>query len=276
MPVAGLAVRLEDTAGRDSWCGELVLEGAGLALGYWGDAALTAARFRPAGRYRTGDLGYRRPDGQLVWLGRRDGQLKLRGYRIEPGEIEAVLSSHPQVAASAVVLREPLPGEGQLVAYVVAAAELVESGELAAWARARLAPWQQPSAWVALAGLPRLANGKLDRRALPAPARPAAGLRPQTELEAQLAGLWQELLGVSAVTAADDFFALGGHSLLATRLVARIRERMGRELPLLEVFAHPVLSELAAALEKMPRQPAVTAIRSLPRDAGGPSGRVAK
>ena len=264
-PAAGLDIRLEDASGQASWQGEIVLRGPGLALGYW-DANRTQERLVAFhDEYRTGDIGRRGLDGQLYFVGRRDDQVKLRGVRLSLGELEAALAATPGVNECAVILR----GE-QLTAYV--------AGELAAAQRTaleRLAPWQRPGAWVSLAALPKRPNGKLDRDALPAPARPA-GLPPRGDLEARLAAVWSELLKVPAIHREDDFFALGGHSLLATRLVARIRAGMGRELPLRAVFEQPTLAGLAALLVDAPAADDGPTLRRLPRSGGGRAGRAAQ
>ncbi|HYG65818.1 MAG TPA: amino acid adenylation domain-containing protein, partial [Thermoanaerobaculia bacterium] len=241
--------------------GELYLGGDGLAHGYHARPELTAERFVPdpfgaltgstaGGRlYRTGDLVRQRPDGAVEFLGRLDGQVKIRGFRIEPGEVEAALLALPGVREAAVVVREDMPGERRLVAY--AAGELtVES--LRAALRERLPDYMAPSAFVRLDALPLNPNGKVDRKALPAPERSAGAegyLAPRTPVEEILAGIWAELLGLERVGADGNFFELGGHSLLATRVTSRLRDTLGIELPLSDVFEASSLADLAARVE---------------------------
>jgi len=246
--------------------GELYIAGDGLARGYLGRPELTAERFvadpfAGAGQrmYRTGDFARWRDDGALDFLGRADAQLKLRGFRIEPAEIEAALARHPAVASAAAVLREDEPGATRLVAYAVAAADAeLDPAELRRHAAALLPDYMVPAAIVALAALPLTPSGKLDRRALPAPDLGAlAGSRaPVSPQEHVLAGLFAELLGLPGVGAEDDFFALGGHSLLGMRLLGRVRARLGAELTIRDLFEAPTVAALAGRLAgRAPERP---------------------
>ncbi|MDX3798339.1 non-ribosomal peptide synthetase [Streptomyces sp. AK04-3B] len=234
--------------------GELYLAGVQLARGYLDRPGLTAERFvadpygPPGARmYRTGDLARRLPDGSLEFLGRTDHQVKIRGVRVEPGEIEAVVAAHDSVGHTVVV-----PHDGRLVAYVVPAAGRVMDGPaLARHVAAALPEHMVPAAFVALEALPLTSNGKLDRRALPAPDLTAGGGlggRGRDAREEILCGLFAAALGVDAVGVDDDFFALGGHSLLAMRLVAGIRETLGTVVSLRTVFDAPTVARLAARL----------------------------
>ncbi|MBW4698402.1 MAG: amino acid adenylation domain-containing protein [Aphanocapsa lilacina HA4352-LM1] len=243
--------------------GELYIGGAGLARGYLNQPELTAAKFvpnpfdeQPGTRlYRTGDRGRWLPDGQLEFLGRLDGQIKLRGFRIEPGEVEVVLGEHPEVQ-QAVVLADGQ--SARLVAYVVGNDPNRPPPEesLRQYLGERLPQYMVPSVWVVLAVLPRTPNGKVDRKALPREqvertVAPDTFVAPRTAIEQRLAELWSELLGVHPIGMGDSFFALGGHSLLATRLVARVRESFEVDLSLRSVFEAPMAAELAARIEAL-------------------------
>ncbi|MEA2563973.1 MAG: hypothetical protein QOH06_5477 [Acidobacteriota bacterium] len=235
--------------------GELCVGGAGVARGYLNRPDLTAERFIPApgGQrlYRSGDLARRLPSGELEYLGRIDQQVKLRGFRIEPAEIEAVLTAIPGVREAVVILRDDLPAGPGLVAYIVGTAS---AGELLGILRGRLPDHMIPGHFVFLRELPLTVNGKLDRRALPAPegARPElarAYVAPRTSLERVLAGAWEEALGVDRVGIEDGFFDLGGHSLLATQMISWVRETFEAEVPLRELFERPTVAALAMALK---------------------------
>jgi len=249
--------------------GELYLAGEGLARGYLGRPDATAERWAPdpfaaepgARAYRTGDRVRWRPDGELEYLGRVDRQVKVRGYRIEPGEVESAILLHPGVREAAVELRDDASGDARLVGYVVPSAEEAPPGaELRAFLRDRLPAHLVPSAWVAIAELPRTASGKVDRKALPAPdgSRPDTGrefVEPKTPTEAALAEIWAEVLGLDRVGTDDSFFELGGHSLLATQVVSRTRERLGVEVPLRAVFEDLTVERLGRRVDRTREAP---------------------
>ncbi|GMT96872.1 hypothetical protein KH5H1_09910 [Corallococcus caeni] len=235
--------------------GEVYVGGDGLARGYVGQPALTAERFVPnpfaatpgARLYRTGDLGRWRDDGVLEFLGRADVQVKVRGFRIELSEIEAALLAHSNVREAVVITREDVPGDKRLVAYVVAPATL-DMAELRAFLKQRLPDYMVPSTVCRLDALPLTSNGKVDRKALPAPdsATPAdAYVAPRTALEEQLARSFAEVLRVPRVSVTDSFFDLGGHSLLALRLMAAIREHTGQMIPMAALFQYATVEQLA-------------------------------
>ncbi|HEX2076942.1 MAG TPA: amino acid adenylation domain-containing protein, partial [Longimicrobium sp.] len=240
--------------------GELYIGGAGVARGYLGRPGLSAEKFVPdpfaggGGRmYRTGDRARWLEGGSLMILGRTDSQVKVRGYRVELGEIEAVLRRHPGVAGCVVVLREDVPGQKRLVAYVAAEPGAAEPPALRAHLRRSLPEHMVPEAFVRLDALPETPTGKLDPRALPAPDPAAAAaeyLAPRTPVEETLAGIWAEVLSVERVGARDGFFDLGGQSLLAMRLIGRVQAVFGVDLSIRAVFAHPTLEAMAAEVER--------------------------
>ncbi|MDQ1612942.1 MAG: hypothetical protein QOG00_2873 [Pyrinomonadaceae bacterium] len=237
--------------------GELYIGGAGVARGYLNRPDLTAERFIPdpfstvegARLYRTGDVARWRNDGQLEFLGRQDEQIKLRGYRIELGEIEAALASHGSVRGCAVMLRE-VAGTPALVGYVTGE---VEADELKDHLSRQLPSYMLPQRIVRLDALPLTANGKVDRKALPAPEAEGrdAYVAPRTAVEEILCGMWAELLGRERVGIKDNFFALGGHSLLAAQVVARIRATLGLDVPLRVLFERLTVETLARELEQL-------------------------
>jgi amino acid adenylation domain-containing protein len=270
--------------------GELLIGGDGVARGYWGRPDLTAERFVPdvsgadvsgadvsgAGRggarlYRTGDLVRHRPDGGLEFLGRIDHQVKLRGFRIEPGEIEAVLTSFPGVRQAAVLSAAAATGDRRLPAYVAGSPDLT-AAQLRAFLRRKLPEYMVPSELILLPDLPLTPNGKIDRRALariePPPADEADLDPPRTAVEELVAGFWKEVLGEVRPRRGDDFFDLGGHSLLATQLASRLAETLAIELPLTKVFEFPTLAGMAAAVEaaRGVGRPVRPPLRPVPRD----------
>ncbi|KIF05976.1 hypothetical protein PL81_10140, partial [Streptomyces sp. RSD-27] len=246
--------------------GELYV-GGNVGRGYQGRADLTADRFvadpfGPAGSrmYRTGDLARWNGEDRLEYLGRADAQVKVRGFRVEPGEVEAALTAHPAVAQAAVIARPAAAGSGrQLVAYAVPAGA-TDAEELRRFTAGRLPEFMVPSAFVLLDRLPLMPNGKLDRAALPEPEFTGAPYRaPRTTREEALAALFAEVLGLERVGIDDGFFELGGHSLLATRLISRARTELGLEIPIRKIFDLPTVAALAPWLEEsaVPRRPSL-------------------
>ncbi|RVT85288.1 amino acid adenylation domain-containing protein [Rhodobacteraceae bacterium CCMM004] len=267
--------------------GELNIGGAGLANGYYGRPDLTEAAFREvtlAGRprrlYRTGDLAIRRADGTLDLLGRRDGQIKLRGYRIEIGEIESRLREMDEVAAAAVALRKGPMGDDRLVGYLVLReVGALDPGEAARRLSAVLPSYMVPGGWMTLDALPQTANGKLDRKALPdpreagAPAETAAADAPSGPTEERIAGIWREVLGLSQVSATASLHTLGADSLTIFRMAARLMDA-GLPVEARDLLAHPSVRALAAhvaaaeAAPAAPRRPSLKLYRGGARRAG--------
>jgi acyl-coenzyme A synthetase/AMP-(fatty) acid ligase/acyl carrier protein len=245
--------------------GELHIGGDGLARGYWNRPELTEEKFiahpftdQPDQRlYKTGDLARYLPDGNIEFLGRMDNQVKISGYRIEPGEIEAVLGQHALVREAVVFAREDSPGDRRLVAYVVAAASCPPSvNELRSFLQPKLPDYMVPSAFLFLDSLPLTPNGKVDRGAFPEPDRVRPKLEssyvaPRTPDEETLAEIWAELLKVDKIGIHDNFFELGGHSLLATQVVSRIRDTFKIDLPLKTLFEAPTIQGLAQKLQEL-------------------------
>jgi nonribosomal peptide synthetase DhbF len=237
--------------------GELYIAGDGLARGYMNRGALTAERFvaNPYGEggsrmYRTGDLVRWREDGVLEYLGRVDQQVKIRGYRIELGEIEAVMMQYEGVGQVAVVVREDRPGQKQLVGYVVESeGQKVESQRLREWLEKKLPGYMVPGQIVLLAALPLNANGKLDRKALPAPvAAEVEYVAPQTEVEQLIANIWCGVLEIPQVGRQDNFFEIGGNSLLLLRVQVLLQQQLQRKVLGVELFQYPTVARLAAHL----------------------------
>ncbi len=251
--------------------GEISIGGVGVAAGYLHRPALTAERFIPypasiaavcnpapgARLYRSGDLARYRADGAIEFLGRTDTQVKLRGFRVEPGEVEAALLQQPGVRAAVVVRREDTPGDARLVAYIVpAAGQAALPAHLRDALAQRLPAYMLPSAFVSLPALPLTAHGKVDRQALPPPAAPPPPPPapppppppPRDRLEQELLHIWEEVLGMRPLTTSDDFFRLGGHSLLAVRLLEAVRRRTGHDIPLTTLFLGGTVQAMARVI----------------------------
>jgi amino acid adenylation domain-containing protein len=245
--------------------GEIYIGGAGLGRGYLNRPDLTAERFVPNAfgpapgqrLYRTGDVARYLDHGLIQFVGRADHQVKISGYRIEPAEIEAVLSQHPSVKAAVVLAKEVAAGDKRLVAYVVPEEGVaVRSEELKEFLKKSLPSYMVPASVITLEALPITTNGKLDRRGLPEPdlLRPELDheyVPPRSLIEAELAVLWASVLNVDRVGVHDNFFHLGGHSLLAIRIVSRVRERFAIELPVRALFDSPTLAESAVRIEEL-------------------------
>ncbi len=275
-PLPGVSAHVLDAAANPVPAGvpgELYLGGANLARGYLGAPGLTASRFVPdpfgptGGRlYRTGDRVVRRRTGELVFLGRIDDQVKIRGFRVEPGEAEHQLRAHPDVTAATVVADTDGEQVRLLGYYVARAGAQITASRLRAELAEVLPAYLIPAYLVELAALPLTASGKLDRAALPAPTAPSNGRRPAGELERGIAQIWCEVLGLDRVGAEDNFFDVGGHSLALARVHARLTGLIGREIPIVELFAHTTVADLARHLA------APAQAGPAPRRAGRPTG----
>ncbi len=267
--------------------GELYIGGCGLARGYFNRPGLTAEKFIPhpfgtkagARLYRSGDLARYSFDGNIEFLGRIDRQAKVRGFRVEPGEIEAVLGQHATVLENVVVAREDAPGEKRLTAYLVTRDDQpLEMSELRSFLKRKLPEHMIPTSFVLLDELPLTSSGKVDRRALPAPDQARLETEemfvvPRTPIEEALAAIWAEVLGVKHVSIRDNFFAVGGHSLLATQIISRVRKVLQVELPLSSIFEEPTVGGLAKTIQakinagqSSPSEP----IRRISRDGDAP------
>jgi amino acid adenylation domain-containing protein len=263
-PLPHLAVHLLDAWQRPvpvGVAGELYVGGEGVAWGYLGRPELTAERFVPdpfsgvvGGRlYRSGDLGRWRPSGELEYLGRSDEQVKVRGFRIEPGEIASVLEQHPSVSSAVVLAVSAAGGERRLVAYVVPVAEAPRPEALRSYLGEKLPDYMVPAEWVLLSAIPLTSNGKLDRHKLHSMKGERVGeelpyVAPSSELEITIAMIWQEVLGCGSISVHRNFFDIGGHSLNLIRVQRRLGEELGRKIPLLDLFRAPTIASLAEKL----------------------------
>jgi acyl carrier protein len=235
-----------------------------VARGYLNRPELTAARFvrdafsedASARLYRSGDLARRLENGDLEYLGRIDHQVKIRGFRVELGEIEAALSQQPEVREAVVVVRDEAGGDRRLVAYVVGSAEASDlGGELRGRLRRLLPEYMVPSAFVLLDRLPLNQNGKVDKKALPAPGAPGGSGRdrvpPRGPVEEAVAAVWKDVLGLESVSVHDNFFDLGGHSMLAARLLGRLHDAFAVDVPLRSLFQQPTVAGLAEVIQAL-------------------------
>jgi hypothetical protein len=238
-----------------------------VARGYWNRPDLTAERFvpdpfspRPGARlFRTGDMVRQGVDDGLEFLGRRDQQVKLRGFRVELGEIATALQRHVGVRHAHVIVRDDEAGVQQLVAYIIPqSSHGVGARELREHLAGQLPAYMVPAAFVTLDAFPLTPNGKIDHRALPAPGsvqRETIFVEPRTAIEEVLSGIWAQVLGVTRVGVSDNFFQLGGHSLLATQVVSRVRKLLRTDLPLYALFEKPTIAELSQAILDTARDP---------------------
>jgi surfactin family lipopeptide synthetase C len=249
--------------------GELYIGGAGVARGYWEKPDLTAERFLPNPHnvesldniYKTGDRVRYLPNGDLEYLGRLDNQVKIRGFRIELGEIESVLQTHPDISQAVVNILSDELEDKRLVAYLVTKIQPIPNEEtlikeLRKLLEIKLPTYMMPNAFIVLEKLPLTPNGKINRKALPSPNKLSISsinvpTVPQTELEQEIAKIWQELLHIDKVSIHDNFFELGGHSLLVVRMQGKLRQQLHQEIPLIELFRYPTINSLAAYLAKI-------------------------
>ncbi len=245
--------------------GELHIGGVSLARGYLNRPDLTAERFIPdpfggepgARLYKSGDLARHLADGQLEFVGRVDEQVKIRGFRIEPGEVEAALTEHDEVREAVVVAREDVPGDKRLVAYIVTQREQPTIAELRQHLQERLPGYMSPASFVFLDAIPISPNGKIDRRALPAPGGYQPELEttyvaPQGEIELSIAAIWRETLNIEKVGVHDNFFSLGGHSVLLAQVHTKLRQSFTQELSIVDLFKYPTIDALAKHLSQQP------------------------
>jgi hypothetical protein len=242
--------------------GELFIGGVGVARGYLNRPDLTAERFVPdpfshepgARLYRSGDLASRLPDGNIEFVGRSDHQIKIRGYRVELGEIETALRRHQAVVEAVAVMREDSPGDRRIVAYISCSERAADTDSLRDYIKKRIPDYMIPSAFVFVDSWPLNSSGKIDREKLPSPndsTGKADYIAPRTPIEKRLAEIWVEILHVKQVGSDDNFFHLGGHSLLGTQLISRVREAFEVDLPLKELFTgNPTLTGLSLAIEQ--------------------------
>jgi amino acid adenylation domain-containing protein/thioester reductase-like protein len=257
--------------------GELYVGGSGVGRGYFKDPELTAKKFIPDPfsscpgdrLFRTGDLARYLPDGRIELLGRTDHQVKVRGFRIEPGEIESVLCQHPDVRQAVVAAHGDTPESKRLVAYLTGPDPAFDTQKLRVFLKEKLPEYMVPSSFVMLDALPLSPNGKLDRKALPAPERPRAELSPsfeppKSDLEKTLAAMWAEVLQLEQVGIRDNFFDLGGHSLALVRVMARVRDTLKVDVHLRQFFEKPTIADLAGLIEDLSRTGAVLSSEAVP------------
>ena len=243
--------------------GELCIGGVGVARGYLNRPELTSYKFiqnpfsnsKSERLYKTGDLARYLPDGNIEFLGRIDNQVKIRGFRIETGEIESVLNTHPLVNQTLVIVREDIPGDKRLVAYLVTN-ESLTTKQLREFLKSKLPEYMVPSAFVTLDSLPLTPNGKVDKKALPAPDLSSINLEnnfvpPSNSTEEILVNIWADLLSFKKVGIHDNFFELGGHSLLATQVISRARQVFSVEISLKSLFEKPTISGLSDSIQTL-------------------------